>query len=130
MTNKELRKKAEKKVQAKIAFYLCAIIFSGVSVVLTMLCYFIPAISPWLMLPIPIFLMVLAILYITAFGIPGTGEYSENWQEEEIQKKMILLSRKTQKNDYSAEVTEQLETIELEELEKTYSQRIRKEDFV
>ena len=126
----ELRKQAEKKVQNKIAFYTCAIVFTGVSVVLMMLSYFIPSISQWLMLPIPIFLMVLAIMYLAAFGLPWTGEYSEDWQEEEIEKEMLRMYRKRKQRTGLLKGAADSEILELEELEKVHNQRVKREDFV
>jgi len=95
-----------------------------------MLSYFIPSISQWLMLPIPIFLMVLAIMYLAAFGRPWAGEYSEDWQEEEIEKEMMRMYRKRkQKTDLLKDAADS-KILELEELEKVHSQRIKREDFV
>jgi hypothetical protein len=89
----EIRQKAEKKVQAKMTFYTCAIVFSFTSVLLVMLSFYLPSISFWLRLPIPAFLMVLGILYLNAFGLPSTGGLSEDWQEEEVEKEMLKLYR-------------------------------------
>ncbi len=130
MKYKELRKQAEKKVQTKIAFYTCAIVFTGVSVVLMMLSYFIPSISQWLMLPIPIFLMILAIMYLAAFGLPWTGEHSDDWQEEEIEKEMLRLYRKKKQTTQALKGITETEVLELEELERLHSQKVRREDFV
>ena len=44
---KELRKEAKKKVEAKMAFYICAIAFSSVSIVLLMLSFYMPSIGIW-----------------------------------------------------------------------------------
>ena len=79
----ELRKKAEKRVQAKMGFYVCAIVFTFTTAILLGLSFYIPAIVFWLMLPIPVFMMVLAILYLSAFGSPSTVTLSEDWKEEE-----------------------------------------------
>ena len=90
---KKLRKKAEQRVQAKMAFYICVIVFSFVTVVLLMLSLYLPSIRFWLSLPIPIFLMILTILYFVAFGLPSRNGLSEDWQEEQIEKEMIKLYR-------------------------------------
>lgn len=90
---KELRKKAKKKVENKMAFYTCAVVFSFTTLVLLLLSFYLPGVAFWLRLPIPIFIMVLSILYLTAFGLPFTGALSEDWQEEEIEKEMIKLYR-------------------------------------
>ena len=66
----DLRKKAKKRVDAKIGFYTCLIVFSFSTVILVMLSFYLPKISFWLRLPIPAFLMVLSILFLNAFGLP------------------------------------------------------------
>ena len=120
---KELRKKAKKKVQAKIAFYTCAVVFTFVTIVLLMVASYLPPIAFWLKLPIPIFFMVLCILYLSAFGLPGSGRFSENWQEEEIEKEMVRLYRQRKAQlppDEDLSETEVLELKELEQLERKY----------
>ena len=107
--DKKLRKRAEKKVEAKKAFYICMIVFSFVTIILLMLGYFIPAANPWLLIPIPVFIMVLSIIYISAFGWPGTDMDAGDWEEEEIQKEMMRMST-------YVEEEERLELRELEEL--------------
>ena len=70
----ELRKKAEKKVEAKMGFFICGITFACTAVVLIMLSIYLPSIALWLLLPIPVMGMVLGILYILVFGLP-TSEF-------------------------------------------------------
>ena len=128
---KELRKKAKKKVEAKMAFYICVIVFTFVTILLMMLSFALPGVAFWLRLPIPIFVMVLAILYLSAFGLPGNGRFNENWQEEEIEKEMIKLYRQRRAElppleDLSE--TEQLELKELERLKKKWD--LRGEEYV
>ncbi len=118
----ELRKEAKKAVDAQMAFYTCSIVFSFTTLVLIILSFAIPAITFWLMLPIPVFLMVLAVLYLSAFGLPTSISKSSNWKEEAIQKEMRkrYLSRKqalTAIQELSAE--EKLQLKELEALEAT-----------
>lgn len=128
---KELRKKAKKKVEAKMAFYICTIVFAFVTVVLLMLSYAMPSIAFWLMLPLPIFAMVLMILYLTAFGLPNNGTLSENWQEEEIEKEMIKLYRQRKQELPPAEEFSETEILELKELERLKNKwDYRDEDFV
>ncbi|HMQ84866.1 MAG TPA: 2TM domain-containing protein [Saprospiraceae bacterium] len=126
----ELRKKAEKKVQAKMAFYICVIVFSFTTVILLMLSFYLPAISFWLRLPIMAFIMVLGVLYLTVFGWPAKRSLNHDWQEEEIEKEMRKLyqQKKTQlppAQDLSEE--ERLELKELERLEKKWD---GEEDYV
>ena len=114
----EIREKAEKKVEAKLSFYICTIVFSFSTVVLLMLSYYLPEISFWLMLPIPAFLMVLAILFLMAFGLPVRGEIREDWQEEEIQKEMAKLYRQKKVQLPPLEELSEKELLELLELER------------
>lgn len=127
---KELRKKAEKKVQAKMAFYICAIVFSFVTVLLLMLSFYLPAVGFWLRLPIPVFIMTLSILYLSAFGLPTTGALSEDWQEEEIEKEMIKLYRQKKTQLPPLEELSETEILELKELERLRQKRDWGEDFV
>ena len=126
----ELRKKAEKKVEAKKAFFICAIVFSFVTVVLLMLAYYLPVISFWVSLPIPIFVMVLAILYVTAFGLPNNGKFSEDWEEEEIEKEMLKMYRRKKAELPPIEDLSENEVLELKELERLKKKWDWREDYV
>jgi hypothetical protein len=127
---KDLRKKAEKTVQAKVAFYICTIVFSFVTVLLLMLSMYLPSISFWLMLPIPVFIMVLVILYLFGFGFPFSGTLSDDWQEEEIEKEMIKLYRRKKALLPPNEELSETEILELKELERLHQKREWDEDFV
>lgn len=127
---KELRKKAKKKVEAKMAFYICAIVFSFVTVLLLMLSFYLPTVGFWLRLPIPIFIMVLSILYLFAFGLPVTGSLSKDWQEEEIEKEMIKLYRQKKTQLPPLEELSETEILELEELERLKEKWDWGEDYV
>lgn len=127
---KELRKKAEKKVEAKMAFYICAMVFAAVIMVLIMLSFYLPAVGFWLRLPIPILMMVLGILYFTAFGLPTSSGLSENWQEEEIEKEMIKLYRQKNVQLPPLEELSETEVLELKELERLEQKWGRDEGFV
>jgi len=74
----ELREKAEKNVEAKKAFYVSAIIFPTIALVLLMLSFYLSGASFWLRLPIPILMMVLGVIYINAFGWSASSASSEN----------------------------------------------------
>lgn len=126
----EIRKKAEKKVQAKMAFYICTIVFAFTTVVLLMLSYYLPSVAIWLRLPIPVFIMVLGVLYLTAFGLPFTGTEGEDWQESEIQKEMIKLYRHKKSQLPPLEELSDEEMLELRELEELEEKWDRGEDFV
>lgn len=127
---KELHKKAKKKVEAKMAFFTSVIVFSFVTVVLLMLSFYLPSISFWLRLPIPLFIMVLCILYLSAFGLPTSGALSENWQEEEIEKEMIKLYRQKRVQLPPTEELSETEILELKELERLKKKWDWGEDFV
>jgi len=127
---KQIRKKAKKKVEAKKAFYILCIVFSFVSVLLMMLSYAIPSIAYWLTLPIPIFLMILGIVYLSAFGLPWRGELSEDWEEEEIEKEMIKLYRKKRTQLPPIEELSEAEVLELKELERIKQKWGWDEDYV
>ena len=115
---KELRKKAKKKMEAKMAFYICAIVFPFVAILLLMLSFYLPAVGFWLRLPIPVLIMVLGILYLFAFGLPSTGALSEDWQEEEIEKEMVKSYRQKKDQLLPLEELSETEILELKELER------------
>ena len=126
----EIRKKAEKKVKAKMAFYICAIVFSFTTVLLLMLSHYLPSISFWLRLPIPVFVMVLSILYLSAFGLPHSGEFSDDWKEEEIEREMIKLYRRKRTHLPPIEEMSEEEILELKELEQLKKKWDWGDDFV
>ena len=127
----EIRKKAKRKVDAKMGLYVTAIVFAFVTIVLLMLSSYLTAISFWLRLPIPIFIMVLAIQYVVVFGFPSSGALSKDWQEAEIEKEMLKLSQR----EASAKTPRPLdspeaENLELKELERLEEKRNWGEDLV
>lgn len=126
----ELRKKAKKKVEAKMTFYTCAVVFAFTTVVLLMLSFYLPDVAFWLRLPIPIFVMVLVILYLTAFGLPTTGALSDDWQEAEIEREMIKLYRQKKTELPPREELSETEILELKALERLKRKWDREDDFV
>jgi len=127
---KELRKKAKKKVEAKVAFYTSIIVFSFTTIVLLMLSFYLPAISFWLRLPIPIFIMVLGILYLSAFGYNAQGTLSEDWQEEEIEREMMKLYQQRKGQLPPLKDCSEAEILELKELERLQNKWYGEEDYV
>jgi len=127
---KELRKKAEKKVAAKTAFYQCTIIFSGVIVILLILSVYLPGAAIWLRLPIPILLAVLGLLFFSAFGLPINGQLSDNWEEEEVEKEMDRLRRRKKVPLPLQEDLSETEILELRELERLQEKWDVGEDYV
>ena len=113
-----------------MAFYICTIVFSFTAVVLLMLSFYLPGAAFWLRLPIPVFIMVLGILYLTAFGLPSTGALSVDWQEAEIEKEMIKLYREKKAQLPPLDELSETEILELKELERLRQKRDRDEDFV
>jgi hypothetical protein len=126
----EIRKEAKKKVEAKMAFYICTIVFTFTTIVLLMLSFYLPSVAIWLKLPIPIFIMVLGVLYLSAFGVPFTETHGEDWKEEEIQKEMIKLYRQKRAQLPPQEELSASEMLELRELEELEEKWDRGEDFV
>lgn len=127
---KELRKKAKKKVEAKMAFFICVIVFAFTTIVLLMLSFYLPAIGFWLRLPIPVFIMVLVILYLSAFGLPNSGALSKDWQEEEIEKELVKLYQQKKAQLPPLEELSETELLELKELERLRKDWEPGEDFV
>ncbi len=127
---KELRKTAKKKVETKKAFYMLTIIFSFVAVVLIMLSTAMPSIGFWLVLPIPILLMILGIVYLFAFGLPWTGELSDDWEKEEIEKEMVKLYRRKRNKLPVLDELSDTDVLELKELERMKRKWDGEEDYV
>ncbi|MEM8523776.1 MAG: 2TM domain-containing protein [Bacteroidota bacterium] len=130
ITYEKLHKKAEKKVEAKMSFYICCIVFFFATIVLLLLSTQLPTVSFWLMLPIPLFIMVLIILYLTAFGLPSSGALSEEWQEQEIEKEMIRLYRQKKAQLPPLEELSEKENLKLKELERLREKKDWDDDFV
>ena len=126
----DLRMRAKKRVEAKMAFYICAVVFAGVTALLMLLSFYLPSVAFWLRLPIPIFIMVLGILYMFAFGVPGTGPLSKEWQEEEIEREMMRLYRRKRGQLPPAEELSEEEMLELKELEEIRTRWESPEDYV
>jgi len=127
---KELREKAEKKVEDKKAFYNCAIIFPSVALVLLMLSFYLPGASFWLRLPIPILMMVLGVVYINAFGWSASGASSENWEEDEIEKELVRRFQQKKAELPPLEELSETELLELKELERLKEKWGRNEEYV
>ncbi len=125
-----LRKKAEKKVEAKKAFYACAIIFPTVAIVLLMLSFYLPGAAFWLRLPIPILMMVLGVVYLSAFGWSANGTLSEDWEEEEIEKEMIKFYRQRKVELPPLDDLSETDILELKELERLKKKWNRNEEYV
>lgn len=110
-----------------------AITFLGISIVLVLLNFYLPPIAFWLLLPLPIFAMILGIMYIKTYGYNFFGTPSLDWEEREIEKEMYRLAQERGRfeesnpsNDLSEE--DHLELKELDRLQRKWG--TRDEDFV
>lgn len=116
--SEELRKKAEKRVEAKMGFFITGITFACTAVILIMLSLYLPQIAVWLLLPVPVMGMVLGILYVSIFGFPTSGNPSTAWREEAIKKEMKRLHQEKKAADPHEEELSEADRLELEELER------------
>jgi hypothetical protein len=128
----ELRKKAKKRVEARMGFYITGIVFFFVTIVLLLLSTYLPGYS---------FLAVVTDTDFrdgTGYPVPDQlsasldrGSFSEDWQEVEIEKEMTKLHQ--QKAKPSVPPEEELptrENLELKELEHLKDKRDWGEDLV
>lgn len=115
----ELHKQAKKKVEAKMAFYVLAVILTSVSIILLVLSFFMqyPA-SFWLRFPILVFALFLGVFYVAVFGLPHSGALSKEWQEEEIEKEVARLYREKRAALPPPEELSEEDRLELKELER------------
>ena len=123
----EIRKKAEKKVQAKKGFYIVATTFAAVSVMLYVISLnFHGSVSYWLKFPILVMALVLPILYVGIFGLP----FSDNWEEQEIEKE---IARQYKENPPALPTPEEMsddDRLELKELERLRKKWDPYDDYV
>ena len=127
---RELLKKAKIKVETKKIFYICAIVFPFVSILLITLSFQIPKASFWVRLPIPFFIMVLGILYLYVFGWPSADVLSEDWQEKEIEKEMIKRYRQEKNQLPPLEELSERDFLELKELKQLKKKQDWDEEYV
>jgi len=117
--NEELENKARKRVEAKKAFYLVAVIFAFTSLILLVLSFFFPyPVSFWVRFPIVTFPLVLAILYVPTFGLPFSRVGSEEWEEEEYEKELDKLYRENRSKLSAPEELSEEDRLELRELDR------------
>lgn len=121
LTEEDLREKAEKRVKGKTALYIAAIVFSCASLILLMLSLYLPGIGIWLMLPIPAFLMVLGIMYVSTYGYALSTDRSTNWEAEAIEKEMTRLEGLPNVDQ---------DELELKELERQKERQAWKDDLI
>lgn len=117
----ELRDKAEKKVEGKKGFYVTAVVFAFISLLLVVISLAVPVNATgafWIRFPILIFAMVLGIIYVAVFGIPFTGILSNEWEEEEIEREMMKLYYQRRRYLPPPEELSEDDRLELKELER------------
>lgn len=120
----ELRKQAKKKVEAKKGFYIAAVTFGMASITLIMLSFYLSQIAFWLLLPVPILLMTLVIVYISVFGLSLPGKDASDWEEQEIQREMFRLYLQKKKQLSSSDRLTTEEALKLKQLETLLNQEV------
>jgi hypothetical protein len=114
----ELRRKAERKVENKKGFYITAVVFGFISLLLVVISLAVPAGGFWIRFPILIFAMILGIIYVSAFGIPYSGILSHEWEEEEIEQEMMKIYNQRRRFLPPPEELTEEDELELQELER------------
>ena len=127
----DLRRKAKKKVLAKKAFYIIAVVFASVSIILYVLSVTLgPPAAFWLKFAIMILGLVLVILYVSLIGIPFTNFLNKEWEEEEIEREMARLYREETLTLPSGEELDEEQLMELKELDRLKRKWQDDSDFV
>jgi len=127
----ELHSKAVKKVRAKKAFYIVAVVFGCVSIILYVLSITLgPPVAFWLRFAILILCLVLLILYVSLIGIPFTNFLDKEWEEEEIEKEIARLYRNEKMTLPSGDQLDETDKLELKELERLKRKWEDYSDFV
>lgn len=120
----DLRKEAKKKVEAKMGFYITAISFVVVSIILFVVSYIVgEGAAFWLRFSILCMGLILGMLYLIIFGFPVSGILSDEWQEDEMEREVAKLYRKKLLDlppDNKLSEADQLELKELERLKKKW----------
>ena len=127
----DLREKAKKKVEAKMAFFVIAAIFSAISLILIVISFQIGGSAAfWIRFPMLIFAMVLAIMYIPIFGLPYSKFMNEDWQEVEIEKEMARMQRTQRVELPPEEDLSEEDRLELKELQRLKDKWESGEEYV
>ena len=127
----EIKKEAEKTVEQKKAFYILAVIFACISVLLGVISFMIgPPASFWIRLPILVFILVLIIVYSSLFGIPFLRFLDAGWKEEQVEKEMARLMRNKDFIIPDSEELSEEDYLELKELERLKRKWEDDEDYV
>lgn len=93
MDYNKIRKKAEKKVKAKRGYITTAATFGSISLFLFVLSIKIGGEAGfWIRLPILIFCLILIIMYVSIFGLPGSDYFDLEEYEEQVQHEMARIA--------------------------------------
>ena len=116
---KEIRRRAERKVRAKKGFYITGTVYLSVAVILFVLSLtFSLNTAFWVLFPIIPLAVALFIHYVAVFGFPGSEIGSRDWEVDEVDNE---LRRLYARGDYNIEEDEELsnnDKLELRELER------------
>ncbi|MEL6676771.1 MAG: 2TM domain-containing protein [Bacteroidota bacterium] len=94
---KELRKLAEEKVEAKHGFYIISTVFAAISVILYVVSLNVGGGAAfWIKFPIMILALILGVVYVSLFGWSVNRPFDGSWKEEEIQREMARISLEQQ----------------------------------
>jgi len=123
MEDKQLLKKAKKKVKQKKDFYTHALVIAATSFFLLGIKFFANAWDDWgVLIPISAMILSVVIHYITVFGIAGFSAKKENWEADALKEEYLKLK---QLEDSKMELLDE-DQLRLKQLEKRY----RDEDLV
>ena len=131
----DLRQKAitkiEKERKAKKAVHIVGLIFSFVSIVLMVVSSQVPnpTAAFWIKFPILLLALVYGIIYTANFGIPFLSS-SDDLTEEEIEREIVKIYRKTNLDKIVADEDTHLDLQDLRELEELQIRQDQSDEFV
>ena len=125
----EIEYQARRKVRKKRSFFIVATVFAFVSSILIAISLAVPAGGFWVLFPVFIFALILGMIYLIMFGIPYTGTYSKEWEEEEIDHEMMRIYYQRRKYLPPAEELSEDDRLELKELERLREKWEYREDY-
>ncbi|PHN06079.1 2TM domain-containing protein [Flavilitoribacter nigricans] len=138
MTHQEIQKAARKKVEAKKSFYILALVFGALSIIILLIMAFIrfkfdPPIGEyfWLLIPVVGFALVLGILYLSIFRIPRSRlAGDDNWEERQLKVEIQRLYRREGMSPPRESKLSDEDRLELKELERLKQKWEGKDDLV
>ena len=127
----ELRERAKKRTQAKMAFFIAAMGVTLAVAILILLTFFVgPAAAFWLRFTVLCLMFALGILYTLLIALPRSGFLSKDWQEEETEKELSRMYRKRRMSLPPPEQLSEEDRLELQELERLQEKWYGEEDYV